>query len=174
MDSDKINRWLTLGANFGVLIGLILLITEIRQTSLIAELQFDGDYYSAQVQVDELMTTKEAAEAWSKSVIDPESLSVADIKILDSYLATRLSVWRRAYDQEQSGFVPAGTAEESMRVSAGIYFGSKFAQAWWELEKQNGWLVDEFGKMVDEILTGLSPTMNAEWIENLQNNIREF
>ncbi len=97
MDSDKINRWLTLGANIGVLTGLILLVTEIRQNSLIAEMQFDADYYSAREQADVLMVAKEPAEAWSKSVIDPESLSAAEFKILDSYLATRLSVWRRGY-----------------------------------------------------------------------------
>ncbi len=61
-----------------------------------------------------------------------------------------------------------------MRAAAGIYFGSKFAQAWWELEKQNEWLGDEFGVMVDKLLTGISPTTNAEWMENLQNDIREF
>ena len=31
MDSDKANRWLTLGANLGVLVGLILLIAELNQ-----------------------------------------------------------------------------------------------------------------------------------------------
>ena len=36
MDNDRLNRWLTLGANFGVLIGLLLLVAEIRQTNAIA------------------------------------------------------------------------------------------------------------------------------------------
>ena len=31
MDSNKVNRWLTLGANLGVLIGIILLIVELDQ-----------------------------------------------------------------------------------------------------------------------------------------------
>jgi hypothetical protein len=31
MDSDRINRWLTLGANIGVLIGIVFLAVEIRQ-----------------------------------------------------------------------------------------------------------------------------------------------
>ncbi len=33
MDTDELNKWLTLGANVGVLIGLILLIVEIRQNT---------------------------------------------------------------------------------------------------------------------------------------------
>ena len=33
LDSDRLNRWLTLGANLGVLVGFILLIVEIEQNS---------------------------------------------------------------------------------------------------------------------------------------------
>ncbi len=32
MNSDRINKWLTLGANLGVLIGLVIVIVELRQT----------------------------------------------------------------------------------------------------------------------------------------------
>lgn len=31
MDSDRLNKWLTLGANVGVLIGIILLVIELNQ-----------------------------------------------------------------------------------------------------------------------------------------------
>ncbi|MGB5344569.1 MAG: hypothetical protein WBN23_00240 [Woeseia sp.] len=31
MNADKMNRWLTLGANFGVLVGLLLLVLELNQ-----------------------------------------------------------------------------------------------------------------------------------------------
>ncbi len=37
MSSDKLNSWLTLLANFGVVIGLALLIFELRQTQHLAE-----------------------------------------------------------------------------------------------------------------------------------------
>ena len=40
MNTDRLNRWLTLAANLGVLAGLIVLIMEIRQSSAIAEAQF--------------------------------------------------------------------------------------------------------------------------------------
>jgi hypothetical protein len=47
MDSDKINRWLTLGANIGVLSGLILVALQINQNSEIAKAQLANDYYLA-------------------------------------------------------------------------------------------------------------------------------
>ena len=41
MDSDRLNRWLTLGANVGVLIGLALLVVEIRQGNQLALAQIE-------------------------------------------------------------------------------------------------------------------------------------
>ena len=46
MDSDKINRWLTLGANIGVLIGIILLIAELNQSSIMMRGQTRHDVAS--------------------------------------------------------------------------------------------------------------------------------
>jgi hypothetical protein len=37
MDSDKLNRWVSLGANIGVFIGLIFLVVELKQTNDLAE-----------------------------------------------------------------------------------------------------------------------------------------
>jgi hypothetical protein len=37
MDSDKINRWISLGANIGVIIGLIMLVVEVRHANNLAE-----------------------------------------------------------------------------------------------------------------------------------------
>ena len=39
MSSDSVNRWLTLGANFGVLIGIFLLVIELNQNSTLMRAQ---------------------------------------------------------------------------------------------------------------------------------------
>lgn len=39
MNLDKLNNWLTLGANLGVLVGIIFLIVEVQQNNLIARAQ---------------------------------------------------------------------------------------------------------------------------------------
>jgi hypothetical protein len=43
MDSDRINRWLTLGANVGVLVGIILLVLELNQNSVLMRAQIFND-----------------------------------------------------------------------------------------------------------------------------------
>ncbi|NIP54362.1 hypothetical protein GWN42_21260 [candidate division KSB1 bacterium] len=46
MDSDRVNRWLTLGANVGVLIGIILLLIELNQNSMLMRGQTRNDVSS--------------------------------------------------------------------------------------------------------------------------------
>ena len=43
MKADAINRWLTLGANLGVLIGIFLLIAELNQNSTLMRAQIFND-----------------------------------------------------------------------------------------------------------------------------------
>jgi len=39
LDTDRLNRWITLGANIGVLAGIIFLGLEIRQNTLVAKIE---------------------------------------------------------------------------------------------------------------------------------------
>ncbi len=56
MDTDKLNRWLTLTANVGVLIGLILLLFEIGQNT---------DLMRAQIAMDRSISQTETLSDWA-------------------------------------------------------------------------------------------------------------
>jgi hypothetical protein len=43
LKADAINRWLTLGANLGVLVGIFLLIAELNQNSTLMRAQIFND-----------------------------------------------------------------------------------------------------------------------------------
>ena len=63
MDSDRLNRWLTLGANVGVLVGIILLIVEIGQNTDMLRAQI------VQSRADNLVSSNEIrmhSEFWPK------------------------------------------------------------------------------------------------------------
>ena len=52
MDSDRLNRWMTLGANPGVLVGVFLLIIELRQNTNSTELQAAQSYVALSHELD--------------------------------------------------------------------------------------------------------------------------
>ena len=43
MKSDNVNRWLTLFANFGVLVGILLLLIELNQNSIVMKAQISNE-----------------------------------------------------------------------------------------------------------------------------------
>ena len=79
MESDKINRWLTLGANIGVLIGIILVVVELDQNREMVQAQTRNDI--SQQLTNRLLTmasnaqlasVKRRAEAGEELTVDEE------------------------------------------------------------------------------------------------------
>ena len=60
MKADAVNRWLTLGANLGVLFGIILLIAELNQNSVLMRAQIFND--RADQGIDLFMSVSESPE----------------------------------------------------------------------------------------------------------------
>ena len=92
MDTDKMNRWLTLGANVGVLIGLILLLFEIRQNS---------DLMRAQITMDRTTLAVQNLSNWANG---------GEIAVLNSRLAEDIDGFPKAL-----GWLDQLTAEEKQR-----------------------------------------------------------
>ena len=84
MQTVRLNQWLSIGANFGVLIGIILLIIELDQNSDLARLQLEDNRRTTFQQGEFAIYGERPADVWAKSVMDPASLSVSEIRILDA------------------------------------------------------------------------------------------
>lgn len=52
MDTDRLNRWLTLVANIGVLIGILLLVYELNQNSELMRAQISSDRSSHAIELN--------------------------------------------------------------------------------------------------------------------------
>ena len=59
MDKDRLNRWLTLGANVGVIVGLILVAFEINQSGTSLELAASSDGVDNFTQAMEVLVQNE-------------------------------------------------------------------------------------------------------------------
>jgi len=168
MDSDRLNRWLQLVATVGLLVGVVLVIIQIRQASGLARAQLRSDIELADQQQELLMLGENPAEAWAKSILSPHSLSPAEIKILDSWLYSHLSYWRRIETLEEEGVLEPGSAESSLRSGVRVYFGNAFAKNWWELERRNEYYSDGFRESMDTAISELATDFGRQLLETLQ------
>jgi hypothetical protein len=92
MESDKLNRWLTLGANLGVLVGLVLVAYEINQSRVQLELATSSDGTDNFTQAMEILVQDEElseliyrAERSYESLDDFERWRVS--KYLDGFMS---------------------------------------------------------------------------------------
>lgn len=80
MHADRTNKWLTLGANLGVLAGIILVAFEINQASRTSNAEMIDSFQDRWIAMDMSWQDAEFAAAWAKAMDNPEELSLnADI-----------------------------------------------------------------------------------------------
>ena len=86
MNVDKVSASLTVGANIGVLIGLIVLIVELNQNTDHLRLQVMDQINARQVTHNAIFLAENPAPVIEKSLIDPENITYTEFLLLDAYL----------------------------------------------------------------------------------------
>ena len=112
LDFDRLNRWLTLIANFGVLVGLLLLVFEIRQNSDVMQAQMaqaraDNRIEKYRDQVHSaywpaIGIKRDAAKSPEEWI---DSLTPEEHQRVRSHLLLELNDLRNQYYQHQKGYL---------------------------------------------------------------------
>lgn len=156
MDSDRVTRLLSLAANVGVIVGLVFLVLEMRQTSAIATVQARLDYAAGWRSVDESRQDESFSAVLTKSIENPRDLSLSEVVRLDAYYSGVLDQMLSAQSTRAAGLVDGPFSEVANSVGA-MYFSNEFARAWWS-QVRSDWSTqpgNEFQKTMDEaILAG--------------------
>jgi hypothetical protein len=117
MNTDNLNKWLALGANFGVLIGLILLVYEVRQNSelmraqismertntnmqILADFANGGDLIPIDVKLQEQIEGFPTTLGWS------EVLTAEEKRRYEFWMYVRLTELNNDWFQCEEGLVP--------------------------------------------------------------------
>ena len=113
MSADSVNRWLTLSANVGVVIGLVLLVVELNQNSSLVRAQIHqaraNNYVSDMMQIAD---TEFLLPAYKK-LLDAGGLNVAALEALDPierervrrYTQARLGGYDNLFYQHRLGYL---------------------------------------------------------------------
>jgi hypothetical protein len=127
MDSNIVNRWLTLGANLGVLVGIILILIELNQNADLMRAQI------AQSRADNLISSMEDrmhSDHWpavsAKLRFDGQmrgddiaSLSPEERERVLYYYLREVNDIRNQFLQRQAGYLPETLWETSTRLQIG-------------------------------------------------------
>jgi hypothetical protein len=149
MDTDSVNRGLTLAANVGVLGGLILVAFQINQNTQITRAQITNDYYLADMQLELAMMGDDPASSWTKAVYTPNDLTNEDAAVVDRYFNFGLVQIQRLQKMHELGL--ADEDWENRIDYLGWHLGNEVGRRWWAYSKEG--FPDDFVQTVDEVLT---------------------
>ena len=133
MESDRLNQWLTLGANFGVLGGLVLVILQMNQNEELIRVQITNDYFESYIAADTTFAGENLPAVWQKSFEDPENLSIAEMRVMEAQTFSPVSRWINLYRLAEAGIVDESFLESQIDMDVSYYLGSQYGRAWWEL-----------------------------------------
>jgi hypothetical protein len=149
--AEKLNRWLTLGANLGVVVGLGLLIVEIRQNTGMMEAQMH-------------QSRTEAAMLEQQSVYNSAYLPAMQAKIgsgepLSEEEAVRYEAWFRGFNrnmdnqlwQHRRGFLNDNIPRSVRHAVRAVIGASEIGRKAWERNRTQ--YTDEYIAFVEEVLT---------------------
>lgn len=160
---DKLNRWLTLAANLGVLAGLILVSLQIRQNTEITRAQIENDYFLADMQLELSMMGENPAASWIKAVYTPDEMTREDPAVVDRYLNYGLVQVQRLQRMNELGLASDEWVDRVAYLR--WHLGNEIGRRWWEYSKRD--FSPTFVAMVDESLAAGELDDNEELLDAL-------
>lgn len=154
--ADRLNRWLTLAANLGVLLGLIVLIVEVRQNAAMTRLSQEAGRADMFAQIELSLASPATSGAWMKAIHKPEDLTDSELRMAETQLVAIMQQWDTLFSMEQEGLVDRARVKRHIQNTAPFFFGSRFAKRWWERE-EIGWAGTPMFEVADPIITAIDP-----------------
>ncbi|GJL92950.1 hypothetical protein [Hyphococcus sp.] len=165
MKLDRVNRWLTLGANIGVVLGLIILIIEVRQNATLTRAAMEAEKNDRLAVIELTLSSPAAAVVWTKSVRAPEELSDAEIRMVESHLVAVMLQWDNMFQMEAVGLASRSRVKQHIQNMAPYYFGSAFAKNWWT-NQMDGWAGTPMMEIAAPIVAAVDENFIAKSLDN--------
>jgi hypothetical protein len=108
MNTDRLGMWLSVLTNIGVLAGLILVIVEVRHSSMAttaAIYQENINYGRDHIELLLSDENKELAALVFRGESDPDSLSEVEQKKFVLFIAYRMAVWETVFVNHDDGLI---------------------------------------------------------------------
>lgn len=133
MQKSELNDWLQVIASIGVLIGLLLVFVEIRQTNEIARAEARVSALTAWEELKRLEIESDISEIYLKSVESPDELTTSEVLRLDAYFVSIITILQKYVALYEAGLHWDPT--ETFQSDVEYLFDGPFARAWFDLNK---------------------------------------
>jgi hypothetical protein len=169
MKSEKLSEIVQLAATLGVVVGLGLLIYEIRENNAIAYQQSVATIFSTWSDLTIAEMQPEFADAFSKSMTNAGELTLSEKVILNAWLTTVIG----AYHQDIETSYLTGSVDDAEEILSDLagnvpyLFGNMFSRDWFAANKY--WVLGDMVEVIDRELESIPLGSDLEYFDSLGN-----
>lgn len=171
MNLDKLNKWLTLSANIGVVLGLLILVVEVRQNASLTRVALETAKNDQLADIELSLASPAMATAWTKSIRAPETMTDAEIRMVEGHRVAVMLQWDNLFQMEANGLISRARVEHHIKNTAPYYFGSAQGKGWWRFQK-DGWENTPMMEVAGPIIEGLDPNFMINYLDESRIELR--
>ena len=157
MDNSKLVNWLQVSANIGIVLGLVLVGLQIKQSSDLAKIELLYEESRRFVEFETMVVGENAAEVWAKSLEEPENLTLAEVRIMESLLWSFVEQLRGTYRLAELGLIEEEDWRNRVENEVTFYLSDPYSRAWW-----NNYAGPDKKNIPPELLAVIQTTVDAD------------
>jgi hypothetical protein len=162
---DKISNSIQIITGIVVILGVVLVVVEMRQSKDLARAQLASDSWGMAISRSQAMAGENPAASYSKLCDESSVVTVADALIVESLYFQRIFIITRSIEIERrGGFVDdrwKTIAEGNLR----FIFETEHGREWWKGGRH--FIHKELGKYGDSLLLTIDPPRCARGANNI-------
>ena len=168
MNTSKLNNSVQIFTSAAIIIGLALVVLEIRENNAIAEDDALSEFWTNWIALSTPEYSSDIGSAYIKSINDPASLSDEEMFRLGSWLTAVMSTYGQLFLMHQEGRVSDDYRSE-LADEVEYYFGNNYGRAWYAENKD--WLLPEMVEVIDEQLKNNPDLNSADYFSRMREQL---
>jgi len=177
VNEDRLGRWLSVFANSGVLIGLVLVLLQMNQNEELLRLQILNQYHENYIAQESSFAGENLPAIWQKAAEEPQHLSLAEMRARESQTFAPILRWINLYQLAEAGIVDQAFWLGQVRLDGGFYFGTPYGRAWWERQREEfseEFLPRELREAIDDVVFSRDALLPVDMFRGIQERAVEL
>ena len=168
-NSERINSWVSLLANIGILLGLVLVAVELNQNTKQLALELEWQVNQKMFENNRDLMGDNPTPIYAKSVLRPQDLTYEEFQVAVALIINFLNVWEDRYYLYEKGLSSDQDWKDYVDSDIGFTLGNQFAQQVWRTSKSM--FEPELVEYVDEKLSSVDTKASYQWYLDTLKNI---
>ena len=172
MNEARMNHWLQILANVGIVVGLLLVGFQIKQNSDLLKTQLLYDESRRIVDFEMQMLGDDPARVWAKSMTDPQELTLEEQRVMEASLWIYAEHIRATRLLSQLGLLDDEEWRARVQAESAFYYGNSYGLGWWKnYSDGNSSLPQDLIDEVNERLANSSNSNTLEYFEDQRESL---